>query len=503
MSVGRSPSLLAILLGAVSATGFAPLNLWSLTLASLIGLVWLVGRASDMRRAALLGWCYGLGQFVVGLNWIATAFTYQAAMPAWLGWLAVVLLSLYLALWPGVATGLAWRLGKGDHARITAALAATWLLTEWLRGWVFTGFPWNPLGAVWVPLPPISRVVALVGALGLSGLTILLAGAILMLAARRGRAAAALAAPALVLVVASSLLPSAPGATGQRITIVQPNIGQDEKWREGLEAAHRVAHMARSGRPGTAAEPRLLLWPEAAVAEFLEEEPLVRRALTDVLGPRDLLLAGGVALQRNAAGEAVSATNSLFVLDAAGRIRTRYDKAHLVPYGEYLPMRPLLSLIGLSRLAPGDLDFQPGPGPRTLDLPGFPAVGVQICYEIIFSGKVVDAAHRPAFLFNPSNDAWFGAWGPPQHLAQARLRAIEEGLPVVRATPTGISAVITADGRLAASLPWRTAGTIDIRLPGALPPSPFARAGNLIPLTLALILIGAVIALGRTRRYAI
>src|SRR6185436_18361214 len=187
-----------------------------------------------------------------------------------------------------------------------------------------------------------------------------------------------------------------------------------------------------------------------------------------------LLLTGGITVKSADGRFANGATNSVFALTPA-RILARYDKSHLVPYGEYLPMRPLLSAIGLSRLAPGDLDFDPGPGPRTLDIPGVGPVGFQLCYEIIFSGEVVDRAHRPGFLFNPSNDAWFGAWGPPQHLAQARLRALEEGLPVVRATPTGISAIVDAHGRLVASLPLGRAGAIEARLPRPLPPTLFAR----------------------------
>ena len=167
------------------------------------------------------------------------------------------------------------------------------------------------------------------------------------------------------------------------------------------------------------------------------------------------------------------AANSIFVLGQGGRVVGRYDKAHLVPYGEYLPMRPVLSAIGLSRLAPGDIDFTSGPGPRTIDL-GDPwgKVGFQLCYEIIFSGEVVDRRNRPDFIFNPSNDAWFGRWGPPQHLAQARLRAAEEGIPVIRSTPTGISAVIDASGKVETALPWRTAGVIDDRLPLPAPRRP-------------------------------
>ena len=203
------------------------------------------------------------------------------------------------------------------------------------------------------------------------------------------------------------------------------------------------------------------------------------------------MLTGGEAVRLDRAGNMVAATNSLYGIDATGRLLGRYDKSHLVPYGEYLPMRPLLSRIGLSRLAPGDMDFDSGPGPRGLTLPGIGLVGGQICYEIIFSGHVIDEAHRPRFLFNPSNDAWFGRWGPPQHLAQARLRAIEEAMPIVRSTPTGISAVIDAQGRLLAALPWHAAGAIDTRLPPLGEPTLFTRYGNLLPLALAAILVAA------------
>jgi apolipoprotein N-acyltransferase len=221
-----------------------------------------------------------------------------------------------------------------------------------------------------------------------------------------------------------------------------------------------------------------------------------------VLGPGDVLVTGGIGLTSSDGRTLDGATNSVFAIAPGGRLIGRYDKAHLVPYGEYLPMRPLLSSIGLSRLAPGNLDFDDGPGPRTIALPGFGRMGVQVCYEIIFSGEVADRTHRPDFIFNPSNDAWFGRWGPPQHLAQARLRAAEEGLPVIRATPTGISAVIDADGRLLKSLPWKTAGRIDTTIPAARAPTLFARAGNIIPVLFGFLLLIAAIAVGRSRRYS-
>jgi len=196
------------------------------------------------------------------------------------------------------------------------------------------------------------------------------------------------------------------------------------------------------------------------------------------------------------------AVNSIYALGQGGRIVARYDKAHLVPYGEYLPMRPLLSALGLSRLAPGDVDFLPGPGPRTVDLPDWGKVGFQLCYEIIFSGHVVDRHDRPEFIFNPSNDAWFGAWGPPQHLAQARLRAAEEGLPIIRSTPTGVSAVIDANGQVRNFVRWKNTGVIDAALP---PPASrltlFARIGNIIPVSLGFMLLILAIVLERRGRY--
>jgi apolipoprotein N-acyltransferase len=263
-----------------------------------------------------------------------------------------------------------------------------------------------------------------------------------------------------------------------------------------------------SGKPGRT--PRLIVWPEGVVRDYFEDgypdyaytaDPFwIRWRMARLLGPRDILLTGGTALQFDTAGTATSATNSVFAIDPRAHIRGRYDKAHLVPYGEYLPMPWLLKPLGLDRLVPGSMDFVEGPGPRALDVPGFGAIGMQLCYEIIFSGQVVDPARRPRLLFNPSNDAWFGAWGPPQHLAQARMRAIEEGLPIVRATPNGISAVIAADGRLLATIPHETAGMIEVPLPDAHPPTLFSQVGNWLAGGIALLLALAAIAIRRRQR---
>jgi apolipoprotein N-acyltransferase len=501
---------LAFLAGIASAFAFQPFGWWPLMPLAFAALCELIERAPSLRRALLTGWLFGLGQFTVGLNWIATAFTYQAAMPAWLGWIAVVLLSLYLAVYPMLGVGLAWRIGRGKPVALVLALAGAWALTEWLRAGLFTGFAWNPVAVSFVDTP-LRGLSAGIGTYGLSAIVALVGGLSWLAFRRDFKPAIACAASIGIVALLFWQPPTTPPSVSARpVRVVQPNIGQEQKWREGFgdEAANRLGLLSlpRSSKP------RLLVWPEAAITQPVADERQDPRAqvlaqferlrATLVLGPGDVLVTGGIGLTSTDGRTLDGATNSVFAIAPGGRLIGRYDKAHLVPYGEYLPMRPLLSAIGLSRLAPGNLDFDDGPGPRTIALPGFGRMGVQVCYEIIFSGEVADRAHRPDFIFNPSNDAWFGRWGPPQHLAQARLRAAEEGLPVIRATPTGISAVIDADGRLLKSLPWKTAGRIDTTIPAARAPTLFARAGNIIPVLFGFLLLIAAIAVGRSRRYS-
>ena len=499
--MNRFPKSLAFLAGLVSAVGFAPLDLWPVTLAAFALWMWLVADAPKMRSALTRGWLFGLGHFTVGLNWIAGSFRYQETMPVWLGWVAVVALAIYLAVYPAMAAGLAWRWGRPRGAVFVLIFAASWIVTEYLRAVMFTGFAWNPLGVAFVG---IGQIATTIGTYGLSAVVILTAGALYLLAQRRWIAAGFLAilpAYAALIAAASGLPEPDMGlrlANQPHIRVVQPNIGQQDKHDESFDELNWAKLAGLTGKPG--ATPRLILWPEAAVPYFLEEESWARDRIARLMGPKDVIMTGGDAFIWGKNGKVVAARNSLFVLTADAELRGRYDKAHLVPYGEYLPMRPFLSAIGLSRLVPGDLDFWPGPGPRSIMLPGFGKVGVQICYEIIFSGEVVDAANRPDFIFNPSNDAWFGSWGSPQFVAQSRLRAIEEGLPVVRSTPTGISAVIDSNGAVIVALPTGKAGFIQTVLPAPAPPTLFARFGNVLPFAFALTLIGFAVALRRRDR---
>jgi apolipoprotein N-acyltransferase len=510
--------LAPLLLGAAAATGFQPLMLWPVTLLALALLIALVAGAPRARDAAWIGWLFGVGHFTLGNTWIATAFTYQAQMPASLGWIAVVLLALYLAVYPALATTAAWALRRRTGMALAPALAGAWIVTEWLRGWVFTGFPWNPLGVVALgpfDRPGLARIAAWCGTYALSGVIVLLAGLWLWAwqqahARRMGPAiVVAIVPPVLILLP----LGGSPGDSTLAYTLVQPDLNQNDINNPRLfESQFRVmADLSlRQARDGTG--PRIVLWPEGALPDYLRpgydatwyaqttfggDPALARERLSEVIGANSLLMTGATDLYIRDR-QVVGAYNVITLIDPDGTIRGGYAKAHLVPYGEYLPMRAWLTPLGLSRLVGGELDFQPGPGPGTIAIDSWGKAGFQICYEIVFSGQVVDRAHRPDYIVNPSNDGWFGLAGPPQHLAQARLRAIEEGLPVLRSTTTGISAVIDAGGAVRQSIPHARAARIDGRVPLALPPTLFARLGNSLALAWGVVVL--VIALVATRR---
>lgn len=514
----RRPALFALLLGATASTGFAPLTLWPVTLASLALWVQLIDAAPSVRAALWRGWLFGWAQLTLANMWIAQAFTYQDAMPHWLGVPAVALLCVYLAIYPMMAAGLAWRFGK-QHGRDGAVdlrfvmiAGAAWILTEALRGWALTGYPWPPLATIWVPVIGVAWSAAWVGTYALSGLTVVVAGALALLLVGKWRTAAVVMPLVAALALTGIAIPVTPVATdpaAPRLRVVQPNLDQEQRPRPDYAETNLQALLTNSGTPGAA--PRLILWPEGALRYLIEDgyptqyyggndARTIRQRIAAAIGPRDIVLTGGNAVIFKPDGSIAAVTNSIFAIDAQGTILHRYDKAHLVPWGEYLPWRPVLSLIGISRLVPGAFDFAPGPGPRSLPLPGFGMAGMLVCYEVIFSGDVVDRAHRPAFLFNPSNDSWYARFGPEQHLAMARLRAIEEGLPIIRATPTGISAIVNADGRVIAQVDWGKTGAAEAPLPPATAPTLFARTGNWMALGVALLLAMLGVAIGRRAR---
>lgn len=532
ITILRHPHTGALAAGALAACGFQPLAWWPLTIVALAWLIELLDRAPSRKQAFLLGWLFGLSHFTVGDNWIATAFTYQAEMPAWLGSIAVVLLSVYLALYPALAALAAWQLARGfagnrgGHAALGIALAGTWIVTEWMRGWVFTGFAWNPIGiALLGPFDAqgLAFLTPWVGTYGLSGLLLLIAaglrGLVREALAAHGTRRLVWAAGTLVLALALTVhmvLPARYLTRGKGeipFTLIQPDLRQETLDDPRNFESHFIK-MARLTIPRNRGDRRVVFWPESGLADYLRDgypdylyrqmtfqaDPVAaRQRIGTVIGPYSLLLTGAVDLVMKD-DEVLAARNSVTAIDGRGSILAGYAKAHLVPYGEYLALRWLLEPLGATRLVPGALDFWPGPGPRTYDFGPWGKAGIQICYEIVFSGHVVDPAQRPQYIFNPSNDGWFGSWGPPQHLAQARLRAIEEGLPILRSTTTGISAVIDADGLVRQFAPMHVATRLDGRIPPPHEPTAFSRYGNALPLGLAVLLIAASMVARRQRK---
>lgn len=511
------PRLAALVLGFLAATGFQPLGLWPLALAAMALFAALIGEAPDARRAASLGWLFGLAHFTFGNNWIATAFTHQAEMPAVLGWAAVPLLSLYLALYPALAALGARALAgpkehQGKHWALALAFAGCWTLSEMLRARVFGGYAWNPFAMVLLgpfDRPGLAALSPWMGTYALSGLAVFLAAACAVLMRERRLLVAAMVA---VLLATGMYLPAPAARDGTvRFTLIQPDLTQDRISDPRYYEANFV-RMARLSLPRAPGEERLVLWPESGLADYLRpgypqrfydrmtalgDPEFARQRIGRVIGPRSVVLTGAVDLEI-ANGRAAGAYNAVTAIDGRGEILGGYAKAHLVPYGEYLPMRPLLEPLGLNRLVAGTIDFIPGPGPQTLDLGPLGKAGIQVCYEIVFSGEVAERGNRPDYIYNPSNDAWFGLFGPPQHLAQARMRAIEEGLPVLRSTTTGISAVIDPRGVVREHFAHLRGGRIDGMIPPAAAPTLFARLGNGLPLFWAMVFLGlAAVALRR------
>jgi apolipoprotein N-acyltransferase len=514
----RHPALAAMALGLIAACAYPPLHLWPLGLAALAGFAWHIHTAPNWRSALWRGWWFGWAHLTLANNWIATAFTHQAKMPEALGWAAVPLLCVYLAVYPALAALAAHLIARRQPLwAFGLVLAGAWVLAEWARGTFFTGYPWPPLGMMLLgdwDRPGLAASLPWMGTYALSGVALLLASILAWtIIARRwlvaGTGVAAVAAGMLV-----SLYTDKPSLEGLRYTLVQPLIPQSEI-NDGSKFEEQFARISALTKPGQN-QSRIVLWPESAIPDYLEDgypdryylqmtaggDPeFARKRIGRVIGPQSTLLTGVVNLdigtREDGTTGAISARNSVMAIDSTGAIKAQYAKAHLVPYGEYLPMRTILEPLGLSRLVAGAIDYEPGPGPRTIDLGKHGKAGIQICYEIVFSGAVADDANRPDYIFNPSNDGWFGIWGPPQHLAQARMRAIEEGLPVLRSTTTGISAVIDANGIVRGSILRGKAAKLEGRVPAAKAPTLFARFGHWMTLGWALVFIALGFALPR------
>ncbi|EKE78366.1 apolipoprotein N-acyltransferase [Oceanibaculum indicum] len=482
---------LAVLLGAGAALALPPFHILPLLWVAFPVLLWQIEGCATRRQAFALGWCFGLGFFVAGLYWIANALTVDTARFWWLMPLAAVGLPALLAFFTALVV-LAVHLLRLRGLALVLGFALFWLIAEYLRGHILTGFPWNLLGYAWAPSGAMLQLAALTGIYGLSFVTVL--AACLPAARSRGAMAAAVALLVLVWGGGAVRLAGAPAADdpamrveGVVLRLVQATIPQYEKWAGLNPREHLIRHLELSARPAPGPRPTHVLWPETAVPYLLSEDIQARAVVGRVAPDGGAVLTGAVRVERPA-GELPRYWNSLHAVGPGGLIQATYDKAHLVPFGEYVPMR---DIFGFLPAVATSLDFQRGPGPRSIQVPGLPPVSPLICYEAIFPGAVADPDDRPGWLLNVTNDGWYGfSTGPFQHFQIARLRAIEEGLPLVRVANTGISGVVDSYGRVTARLGLEETGFLDVALPTALPPTPYARWGDAPLAGLVLLLAG-------------
>jgi apolipoprotein N-acyltransferase len=513
----------ALLAGAASALAMAPFFLSPLLWITLPVLVWLLdgaarrhgaeGRLRRLAVAAETGWWWGFGYFLAGLYWIGEAFLVEAEVFALLMPVAVVLMPAGLALFYAAAAAAAAPLWKSGIWRVVA-LALSLSAAEWLRGHVLSGFPWNVLGYVLTYPPELMQSAAVLGIYGLTLAAVLVFGLPAILwteSERRDRGRGMAVAVALLPLVCAGMLGRVRLATatadtlpGVKIRVVQPSVPQREKWQPEHWARFFKDHLDLSARNPDGAVDSLagvthVVWPEAAMPFPPLDHPEALAAIGALLPDGTVLIAGAVRIERPPAGTGgpVRFFNSLLVFGKGGLLLALYDKVRLVPFGEFLPLRRLLSAIGLREIASRE-GFSSGVSPRPLlDIPGLPAAVPLICYEAIFPAAVVQGRERPALILNVTNDGWFGnTTGPRQHLHQARVRAVEEGLPLIRAANNGVSAAFDAYGRQLAQLDMNVRGTFDVALPVALQPPPYARLGDVVFLAVwffGVTLVGCVV----------
>jgi len=505
-------ALIALVAGGGVTLALPPLYVLLSLLIAFPVLIILLDGAARLRTVIGLGWFFGAGHMLSGLYWVGNALEIAGAPPQ-----LAVLLPLSIAFFPALSGVLYWLtsrwlrrrgwLAQGDVVAISV-MAVCWLAGEWLRGNMFTGFPWNLVGYSWAFSDTLSQGASVVGIYGLSFLTVLLAASPITLMGSSLRRPLSWVPVGLALVVLVSMAGfgwdrlATAGDTqfhDIRLRIVQSNIEQKDKWAADLRMENFVRHLVLSEKSG-AKDVDLLIWPETAVPYYLDQDPGRTVMMGRIIKPGGVIVTG-VPRREILPDRSRRYYNSMLVIGSDGAVRDTFDKFHLVPFGEYVPFYGLLALLGIEKLVEGAGDFTPGSGPRLIELPGLPSMSPLICYEVIFPGEVLPEGPRPGFMLNLTNDAWYGKTsGPYQHLMIARFRAIEEGLPMLRAAGTGISAIIDPYGRVVRQLDLGKAGVVDGLLPVAISSPPlFAQVQGwsvlmLMVLALFLILVGKVVA---------
>ncbi len=484
--------------GGLAALGQAPFDLWVLGFIGFVGVAVAVGMAPKARRAAFLAWVAGSVHFAVALHWIVEPFFVDPVRHGWMAPFAILFLSTGLALFWGLAGGLSARLAPVSSLSRALVFGACLALAEYLRGTILTGFPWAQPGHILIDTG-LLRLAPMVGPIGLTALVLMAASLMAGLLLRHGSRVAGVV---FVPVLAAGFLvppgaPMTPTEGAPIIRLIQPNAPQHLKWQPEMIPVffERGLDLTAQAPDPTLGAPDLIIWPETSLPELLNQSDLSRSLIAEAAGGVPVI----VGAQRF---EGISGRNTLAVLGPTGEITALYDKHHLVPFGEYLPFRELFAWFDIRALAQIlNGGYRPGPGPAALDLGELGQAFAMICYEAIFP-RYIAQVERPDWMVHITNDAWFGEFsGPYQHLALARLRAAEQGLPLVRAANTGISAVIDGRGQITASLPLGVDGALDAALPPALPPTLYARTGDWPALAALLILLGGALGLSRRNRH--
>ena len=487
----------ALLAGAAAALALPPIGAWPLLFLAVPMIIWLIdGVAPRARDGFAAGWFFGFGYFVVALHWIGFAFLVEADTYLWMMPFAVGGLAAFLAVYWGLAAAFAARLWPPGAARLVF-FAALLALAEIARGHLLTGFPWAAPGLIAMANESFAQSASVIGMTGLTLVIFLIAALPALLAEPHRRNGPLMGAGVVCLVVMTvlghyRLTAETRHVDGVRLRIVQPNISQDMKWRAENAGDVFEKLMGLSFNEGPPATH--IIWPESAVPFLIETSEAAQARIAAALPEGASLYLG--AIREDAEGRTF---NSILGYDSEANLIARYDKWRLVPGGEFLPFASILEPLGFQKVARTPGSFEAGGGPTSIAIPGAPAAGFLVCYEAIFPDALVDPANRPGWLINVTNDGWFGnSTGPYQHLAQLRLRAIEQGLPAARSANTGISAIIDPYGRIESSLPIGASGVINGPLPMALAATSYAQFGDWP--SVIVIAIGLLAGIGAARR---
>ena len=473
-TTGLKRAIFLILLGLSVVAALPPVYIWPLAVVGISGLFLFLDKAKTKKQAFLVGWLFGVGFFGGGLYWLTNAFFVHEDKHGWLVPIAVPALAAAMGIFIGLTALLAyvlWRKGRSDasvYGRIFL-FAVAWVILEWVRGWIFTGFPWNLIGTVWGFSDTLMQPAAYLGAYGLSLVTILglTLGAGVFYVSAQQRIVAGLAVlllPGLFFAMGTYRLSDAQTDVheGVLLRLVQPNIAQKDKWDRNLKVGNFQKHLDLSIAPSADGKrPTHVIWPETAVTFALNREPNVLKAVASV-APTGGVVITGTPRMTPRGEKPFQVWNSLMAVNELADIVATFDKAHLVPFGEYIPFR---DYIPLQKITAGGVDFSAGPGLETISITGLPTFSALICYEVIFPNQVLNEKNRADWLLNLTNDGWYGNTpGPYQHLISARMRSIEEGMPLVRVANTGVSVATDAYGRVQKSLGYGIGGFIDVEL---------------------------------------